>query len=229
MARKVVGESIAEKARTYIDAHPCIRDCVSKGLVNYSSLARLIMKELDVENEEAVMMACRRYAGKLGVTSEHELSILRILKDSRLEMRTKTCIVTAKNDWTVLHKMDNLFKDLWADNSIMQIVQSASAVTIIADKTLKDRIVDTVGRFNVIKIRENLVEIAVKSPERIVDTSGVIAFLITSLSNAGINIEETISCHTDTIFIVDEDDMIDAYGVLTKAIKSAEETVIEKA
>lgn len=229
MARKATGESIAERARSYIDAHPCIRDCVSKGLINYSSLARLIMKDLDIDNEEAVMMACRRYAGKLSVTSEHELSILRILMDSRLEMRTKTCIVTAKNDWTVLHKMDNLFKDLWTDNSIMQIVQSASAVTIIADETLKGRIVDTVGRFNVIKIREGLVEIAVKSPERIVDTSGVIAFLITNLSNAGINIEETISCHTDTIFIVDEDDMIDAYGVLTKAIKSAEETVIEKA
>ncbi|NLL94571.1 MAG: ACT domain-containing protein [Thermoplasmatales archaeon] len=228
MARKAVGESIAEKARAYIDAHPCIRDCVSKGLINYSSLARLIMKDLGLDNEEAVMMACRRYAGKLGTTSEHELSILSILKDSRLEMRTKTCIVTAKNDWTVLHKMDNLFKDLWTDNSIMQIVQSASAVTIIADESLKGRIVDTVGRFNVIKIREGLVEIAVKSPERIVDTSGVIAFLITSLSNAGINIEETISCHTDTIFIVDEGDMIDAYGVLTKAIKSAEETVVEK-
>ena len=80
------------------------------------------------------------------------MSILKILKDSRLEMRTKTCIVTAKNDWTVLHKMDNLFKDLWNEDSIMQIVQSASAVTIIADKMLKERIIDTVSRFNIIKI-----------------------------------------------------------------------------
>lgn len=227
MSKKPSGESVAERTRIYIDAHPCIRDCVSKGLINYSALARIIMKDLDISNEEAVMMACRRYAGKLGTTSEHELNILGILKDSRLEMRTKTCIVTAKNDWTVLHKMDSLFKDLWMENSIMQIVQSASAVTIIADKALKGRIIDTVGRFNVIKVKEDLVEIAVKSPERIVDTSGVIAYLINSLSNAGINIEEAVSCHTDTIFIVDEDDMIDAYGVLTKAIRSAEETVGE--
>ncbi len=32
-------ESIAEKTRAYIDAHPSIKDCVSKDLINYSSLA----------------------------------------------------------------------------------------------------------------------------------------------------------------------------------------------
>jgi len=220
-------ESLAEKTRIYIDAHPSIKDCASKGLINYSSLARIIMKELEIDNEEAVMIACRRYAGRLSSKSDHETNILKILRDSRLEMRTKICIVTAKNDWTVLHKMDNLFKDLWNENSIMQVVQSASAVTIIADKMLKDRVMDTVGRFNVIKVRENLVEIAVKSPERIVDTSGVIAYLITNLSDAGINIEETVSCYTDTIFIVGEADMIQAYSVLTKCIHSAEDTIKE--
>ncbi|MCL2149163.1 MAG: ACT domain-containing protein [Methanomassiliicoccaceae archaeon] len=225
MSNGISKESLAERTRAYIDAHPSIKDCAAKGLINYSSLARMIMKDLGVSNEEAVMIACRRYAGRLNTTSDHELSILRILRDSRLEMRTKTCIVTAKNDWTVLHKMDNLFKDLWNENSIMQCVQSASAVTIIADSLLKERIVDTVGRFNIIKIRENLVEIAVKSPERIVDTSGVIAYLITNLSDAGINIEETVSCHTDTIFIVGEKDMINAYTVLSKCIHSAESLV----
>ena len=227
MSKGPTRESLAEKTRVYIDAHPSVKDCVSKGLVNYSSLARAIMKELDLDNEEAVMIACRRYASKMGVSTDHEISILNILKDSRLEMRTKTCIVTAKNDWSVLHKMDNLFKDLWNEDSIMQIVQSASAVTIIADKMLKERIIDTVGRFNILKIRENLVEITVKSPEKIVETSGVIAYLITNLSDAGINIEETVSCHTDTVFIVGEYDMINAYPVLTKCIQSAEETLKE--
>ena len=227
MSKGPTRESLAEKTRVDIDAHPSVKDCVSKGLVNYSSLARAIMKELDLDNEEAVMIACRRYASKMGVSTDHEISILNILKDSRLEMRTKTCIVTAKNDWSVLHKMDNLFKDLWNEDSIMQIVQSASAVTIIADKMLKERIIDTVGRFNILKIRENLVEITVKSPEKIVETSGVIAYLITNLSDAGINIEETVSCHTDTVFIVGEYDMINAYSVLTKCIQSAEETLTE--
>ena len=146
MAETVSRESLAERTRIYIDAHPSIKDCVAKGLINYSSLARLIMKDLEVGNEEAVMIACRRYASKLSVTTDHELAILSVLKDSRLEMRTKTCIVTAKNDWTVLHKMDNLFKDLWNENSIMQCVQSASAVTIIADRMLQESAGSTSSR-----------------------------------------------------------------------------------
>ena len=107
----------------------------------------------------------------------------------------------------------------------MQIVQSTSAVTIICDKMLRDRIMDTLGRFNIIKVRDDLVEISVKSPEAIVETSGVISYLINNLSDAGINIEETISCHTDTIFVVSKDSMIDAYSVLSRTIQNAEETV----
>ena len=62
MSKSVIKESLAEKTRMYIDAHPSIKDCVAKGLINYSSLARMIMKDIGVDNEEAVMIACRRYA-----------------------------------------------------------------------------------------------------------------------------------------------------------------------
>ena len=50
MAETVSRESLAERTRIYIDAHPSIKDCVAKGLINYSSLARLIMKDLEVGN-----------------------------------------------------------------------------------------------------------------------------------------------------------------------------------
>ena len=87
MVKNTSKESLAEKTRIYIDAHPSVKDCVSRGLINYSSLARMIMKDLELDNEEAVMIACRRYASKLGVTTDHEMNILRILKNSCLEMR----------------------------------------------------------------------------------------------------------------------------------------------
>jgi len=60
--------SVAETTRKYIDRHPSIRDCISKDLVNFSSLSRLIMKEMGVTHEEAVLAASRRYAAKLSRT-----------------------------------------------------------------------------------------------------------------------------------------------------------------
>jgi hypothetical protein len=215
-------ESIAEKTRAYIDAHPSIKDCISKDLINFSSLARQILKDMGLKNEEAVMIACRRYAVKLG-KQDHESQILKIMGASRLEMKTKICIVTAKNDWSVLHRLEAMFKKLLNEKSTMQVIQSTHAITIIADEKLRDEVVNAVGHSNVLKTRDDLVEIAVKSPESIVDTSGVFAYLSSNLADGGINVVESVSCFTDTIFIVDEEDMIQAYSVLSKVIESAED------
>ncbi len=222
MKKESPKESIAERTRTYIDSHPSIKDCISKDLINFSSLARLIMKDMGVKNEEAVMIACRRYAMRLG-KHDHEKEILKVLGNSRLEVKTKICIVTAKNDWTVLHRLESIFRKLMNEKAIMQAIQSAQAITIIADEKLKGEVVDAVGKENVLKVRQDLVEISVKSPEVIVETSGVYATLVSSLAEGGLNIVETASCYTDTIFIVNEADMIVAYSILSKCIESAEE------
>jgi len=221
MKKEVQKESIAERTRVYIDAHPSVKDCISKDLINYSSLARLIMRDLNISNEEAVMIACRRYAVKLG-RQDHENEILRVLRNSRLELKTKICIVTAKNDWTVLHRLETIFKKLLNEKSIMQVIQGTQAITIIADEKLKAEVVNSVGPENVVKTRMNLVEISVKSPERISETSGVFAYLANNLADGGINVLESVSVFTDTIFIVDADDMMQAYSILSKCIESAE-------
>jgi hypothetical protein len=215
-------ESIAERTRSYIDAHPSVKDCISKDLINYSSLARQIMKDLGIKNEEAVMIACRRYAVKLA-KRDHERDILRILANSRLEVKTKICIVTAKNDWTVLQRLETVFQKLINEKAIMQIIQGAQAITVIADEKLKNEVINAVGRENILKVRQDLVEITVKSPERIVETSGVFAFLASNLAENNVNVVETVSCYTDSIFIVNEADMIYAYSILTKVIESAEQ------
>jgi hypothetical protein len=222
MKKESPKESIAERTRTYINSHPSIKDCIAKDLINFSSLARLIMKDMGVKNEEAVMIACRRYAMRLG-KHDHEKEILKVLGNSRLEVKTKICIVTAKNDWTVLHRLESIFRKLINEKAIMQAIQSAQAITIIADEKLKGEVVDAVGKENVLKVRQNLVEISVKSPEVIVETSGVYATLVSSLAEGGLNIVETASCYTDTIFIVNEADMMVAYSILSKCIESAEE------
>lgn len=215
-------ESIAERTRAYIDAHPSVKDCISKDLINYSSLARLIMKDLGIKNEEAVMIACRRYAVKLA-KRDHERDILRILANSRLEVKTKICIVTAKNDWTVLQRLESVFQKLINEKAIMQIIQGAQAITVIADEKLKNEVINAVGRENILKVRSDLVEITVKSPERIVETSGVFAFLASNLAENNVNVVETVSCYTDSIFIVNEAVMIYAYSILTKVIEMAEQ------
>ncbi len=110
------------------------------------------------------MIACRRYSVKLS-KKDHEKDVLKILGNSRLEVKTKICAVTAKNDWTVLHKLETIFQRLINEKAIMQVIQGARAITIIADEKLKNEVVNAVGKENVLRVRPSLVEISVKSPE----------------------------------------------------------------
>src|SRR5512136_472434 len=166
--------SAAELTRTYIDRHPSIRDCISKDIINYSSLSRLIMKELGVKNEEAVLAASRRYAMKLAKTN-YEGDVLKVFESSRLELKTRICIVVAKNEWIVLRNLEDVVRKLLAEKSTMQVLQSTSAITVISEDRHLPIIVKAIGQDHILKVRENLGEITVKSPIRIEDTPGAFA------------------------------------------------------
>ena len=73
------------------------------------------------------------------------------------------------------------------------------------EKIFKDR---------VIKITDNLAEVNLKSPKDLEQVPGVIAYLTSLLADKGINIIETMSTWTDTLFVLDEKDIGKAMEVL---------------
>lgn len=210
--------SAAELTRKYIDRHPSIRDCISKDLVNYSSLSRLIMKEIGIKNEEAVLAASRRYGLKLAKT-DSEGAVMDLLERSRLELKTRICIVVAKNEWIVLKNLEDVVKRLLAEKSTMQVLQSANAITVISEDRHLPAIVKAIGQDHIISVKENLAEITVKSPPSIEETPGVFVYLMGMLSEQGINLLEAVSCYTDTIFIVSREDMMPAFDILSSCIE----------
>jgi len=210
--------SVAELTRKYIDRHPSVRDCISKDLVNYSSLSRLVMKETGVKHEEAVLAASRRYAAKLSKT-DSEGEIMRVFEESRLELKTRICIVVAKNEWIVLRNLEDVVKKILSEKSTMQVMQSANGITVISEDKYLPSITRAIGEDHIISVKQNLAEITVKSPARIEETRGAFAYLLSMLSEQGINLLEAVSCYTDTIFIVSRDDMMDAFHILSSCIE----------
>jgi len=210
--------SVAETTRRYIDRHPSVRDCVSKDLVNFSSLSRLIMKEMGVTHEEAVLAASRRYAAKLSKT-DFEGDIMSVFEESRLELKTRICIVVAKNEWIVLRNLEEVVKKILSDKSTMQVMQSTNAITVISEDKFLPLITRAIGEDHVVTVKQNLAEITVKSPQRIETTRGAFAYLVSMLSERGINLLEAVSCYTDTIFIVNREDMMDAFDILSACIE----------
>jgi len=60
--------------------------------------------------------------------------------------------------------------------------------------------------YKIIIENKNLVEITIKSPEDIETTPGAYAYLCSLFGENNINIVETLSCWTDTIFLIKEED-----------------------
>lgn len=218
MAEEKEKPTVAETTRQYIDQHPSVRDCISKDLVNFSSLSRLIMKETGVTHEEAVLAASRRYASKLSKT-DYEGAIMNVFEQSRLELKTRICIVVAKNEWVVLRNLEEIVRKILSEKSTMQVMQSANGITVISEDKYLPSIVRAIGDDHIITVKQNLAEITVKSPPRIEETVGAFAYILSMMSEQGINMLEAVSCYTDTIFIVTRDDMMRAFDVLSSVVE----------
>ncbi len=218
MARTPGSKSAAQLSREYIDSHPSIKDAIKLGLINYSALTRRIMQDLGISNEEAVLVASRRYGENLKWTV-NEAGIKQVLGSSSLEVKNKITIITARNDWEVILSLDSIVKKILDESSIMQVLQGTTSITVIVEDAMKGTLEAAIGKRHIIKSASGLVQVTVKSPAEITGTHGVLAFLSSSLASKGINTVEVMSCYTDTIFIVEEADMMSAFDTLSSIMR----------
>jgi len=200
--------NITKLTEEYINHHPSIKDAVKKGLINYYALTRLICKDaaLDVKNNfDAVLIACRRYHKKIKDYKVLGDRIIQILRNSKLEVKTKIMVVvTEKNIY--FNNLLDLQKDIKKKAEIFHVIEGSNTITLITSQEFKAEI-EKLFKNKIIKITDGLAEVVMKHPEDMEDTPGVISYLTTLLAEKGINIVETMSCWTDTLFVVSEQDI----------------------
>jgi hypothetical protein len=207
----------AGQAREYIDAHPSIRDCLQMDLINLSALARKIVKETDVDSEDAALIACRRYMIPPGYRAR-ESAVKAVLRKSKIEIHSKVAIMTVRPSFDLFRELGRVTAKYFEAGRLFRIVQGSHGVTLICDDAVADDMLEIIPRRDVIYMTRGLVEMVVTSPDDISETPGVIAYLLAALAGDGINLNEAMSCHTDTIFLVSEADMMKAFAALNKCL-----------
>jgi aspartokinase len=209
---------VARRVREYLDAHPALSDALRLGIANYSAVARRVAADLGVEHVDGVIAACRRYPRGRG-ESFREAGARRLLKKSRIETRTKVAAITVNQGPDVLQRLGDVVEELLDANSLCRVIQVSRGVVVIVDENAVARVVRQLRESQLIGVRKNLIEVAVTSPESIEETPGLLNLLTGVLSAQGINIVEALSCFTDTIFLLDQNDMGRAIAVLTRALQ----------
>jgi len=208
----------AKSAREYISSHPSISDAIKMGIVNYSALARLICQELGIKKEEAVLAACRRYpAEKLKKYMED--ATRQVLEKSRIETRTRMATVTVVPGIDVLQRLGDIIEELLDENKVCRVIQVSQGAVVIVDDDSVTRLTRKLREDQIIGINKHLVELAVTSPENVERTPGLLAFLSSALASRGINIVEAMSCYTDTIFVLERENMTAAIEALAQFMR----------
>ena len=210
--------SIAEQVREYLDAHPTLGDAIRMGIGNHSAIARRVSADLGLSARDAILAACRRYPHGRG-ESAREAGIHRVLRKSRIETRTKVAALTVSQGAEVLQRLGDVVEELLDESLLCRVIQVSRGTVVIVDEDSVPRVLRTLRGNQLISIRKNLVEVAVTSPESIEQTPGLLRHLSGVLAAQGINIVEALSCYTDTIFLLHDDDLTPALGALTKTLK----------
>ncbi len=199
--------SVTKLTESYIMEHPSIKDCLINGLVNYSALSRKIAVELKLDLKkdfDAILIACRRLKRKLQKDSVLENRILKILRNSKIEIKNKIVAIVLERD-VFSESLMSLEKEIKRKKEVFRVIEGISAITIITSEEFLD-LVKKYFRNKMILENKNLAEITIKSPEQIETTAGTYSYLCSLFGENNINIVETLSCYTDTIFLVKEED-----------------------
>ena len=200
--------SITKLTENFIMEHPSVKDCLKNGLINYSSLSRHIALELNLNpnrNFDAILIACRRLKRKLKKEDIFEQNILTILKKSKIDIKNKIIAIVLEKD-IFFGQLINLEKEIRKTKEIFRVIESASAITIITSEDFLGMI-KKYFKNKIIIENTNLAEITIKSPKEIETTPGTYAYLCSLFGENNVNIVETLSCWTDSIFLIKEEDV----------------------
>ena len=208
-------ESTTDITNKYIREHPDIKNCLKKGIINYSSLARLISKELKIEkftSKEAILIAARRFREQLKKEAVQERQIRELLSSSEIEVKNKISVLIADKSISI-DEVDETAKPVNKERGLFYFLEGSLSYTIITQaKYIHGFEANLKG--HIIRQHGNLVMINIKSSKEIEATRGVVAYLTSLFAENNVNIIEFLSCWTDTIFLIEENDLPRAIGFL---------------
>ncbi|MDO8481142.1 MAG: hypothetical protein Q7S65_05015 [Nanoarchaeota archaeon] len=206
-------KTTAELTVEYIKEHPHIKHCLQKGILNYSSLSRLIAKDLGIEkssSKEAILVASRRFQEKLRSESFSETKVRQVLERSELEIRNKIAVLILKKPVDVV-KLTGFEKDIRQEGGLLFSLDGSDHLTLISQERNLERIAKA---FPALKHHRGLALVTLKSPAEIESTPGVVSFLTALFAENGVNIIEFLSCWRDTLFVIEAKHVAKAHGFL---------------
>lgn len=195
-----------ELTEKYIREHASIKDCLKKGLINYSALSRLVAKEYELENKmsnEAILVAARRFKDKI----KHkpiEDKVLSLFKNSNIEIKNNVVIFTLEK-YVYPDSLIDIEKKIKKGKALFFSIEGAKTITLIVQKQ-SEGLIEGDFRKYILSKEENLSLVTITSPG-IERTPGAVYYISGLFFDNEINILEFMSCYDDTLIVIDSKDV----------------------
>ena len=206
--------NIVHEVWKFLDKNPNIRREMSRGLINYSALARYIIKEKNIKgNMDGVISAIRRY--KIDQDAKFVKDSGKILSQISISTRSKIASIAIKKDSESQKKLPELFSIVdYIRGDVLRITQADESIVILVDEKNLDKIMKLFPEDKIINMEKRLAEINLHLSSDAKHTPGIVSVVSNELTMNGINIMEFMSCIPEMLWFVKEKDILKAYNAL---------------
>ncbi|NIM44463.1 MAG: hypothetical protein GTN80_01815 [Nitrososphaeria archaeon] len=216
-------KTVAEAVARLVEGDLSLQDALQRGYANYSAVARMVKGKVEETlktevNLEAIVSSVKRTRMNY---KEPWRDVAYVVAGSFITLRTDVAKITVEKTKRNLEAIRTMLIRFVGD--FFQILEGISAITLVFDRKISDEVVSMFRRVNILDERRDLAAVILHSKIEIIDAPGCVAAFYNSLSRRHINIEETMSCFTDTIIVVHMKDVGEAFTALSELISTARE------
>lgn len=203
-------KTISSVVEEYIKKKPFLQSALSQGIINLTSLSRIIKPEIQEELSKeirngAIVMALKRLSDDLEFRATHK--IVKVLKNiGEITVRSSLTDYTFLASDTVLHRQAKLLEAV-NDNQDVFYTSSrgVNEINIVVSNILDNVVEDLFKTEKCTQKAENLSSITVKLPAENVSVPGIYYFIFQRLAWEGIVLYEVISTTNEFTILVDDE------------------------
>lgn len=221
-------KSITEAVREIVSSDLSFQDSLQRDYCNISALARIIKPQIDQmlskdTSTESIVTALKRSRYDYDVPQK---PIASILAASNITVNTDVAKVSAKKSKKTIEKVAKAM--VQGVGNFISISESIMSITLVFEDVLLQDIKVMFAYDDILEIEDSLAAIIVHSPEDIIKTPGCAIAFYNQLARRHINIEDTVSCYTDTIVLVKMEQVGKAFNALTDLISNSRKMAKKK-
>ena len=219
---------ISKIVKDVINDDLSLQDALSRRYGNYTAIARLIKPKVEhglgrKVNFESLVTSVKRVKPRIQLAQG---GIENVLANSVVNVRTDVAKLNLEKSKRALEAARSIMATY--QEEFLQISESNSAITMIFDQKLLEDIHKKFNDDDVLDEQSDLAAIIVHSPAEIVRTPGVVLSIYTKIAENHVNIEDTVSCFTDTIVVIRMDKVARTSSTLTDLISECRQKAKKK-